>query len=211
MRLLSFLPGILTLLVPAIANAETVITPTESYNRITAMYQYRDLAGDGTNGFELGYIHGFSLSSTTPVFFQTGIKVDMGFDSESTSIQNLNVSASLSTMSFSVPLDISYKLVFGDNNNVAFIPFAGLNLKVNALADITAKASYNGTSESATVSMFDSENGGMKRFQAGWHIGLGFQVNRFYAGADFGTDFIKIMDNGGNATPTLHICDGYTF
>ncbi|MDE5714424.1 MAG: PorT family protein [Muribaculaceae bacterium] len=189
--------------------AQTPIDPNADYNRITLMYQYRDLGGDGTNGFEIGYIHGFALSRNTPLFFQTGLKMDMGFESESASESGLKMSGSLTTMSFNVPLDIAYKLVFGENSNVAFIPFAGFNLKLNALAKLSAKASYNGQHESESISLFDDEIG-MKRFQAGWHIGFGFQINKFYAGADFGTDFIKIADYG-NHTPTFHLGIGYTF
>lgn len=189
--------------------AQTPIDPNADYNRITLMYQYRDLGEDGTNGFEIGYIHGFALSRNTPLFFQTGLKMDMGFESESASESGLKISGSLTTMSFNVPLDIAYKLVFGENSNVAFIPFAGFNLKLNALANLSAKASYNGQHESESISLFDDEIG-MKRFQAGWHIGFGFQINKFYAGADFGTDFIKIADYG-NHTPTFHLGIGYTF
>lgn len=197
-------------LFPLALNAQTAIDPCASYNRVTAMYQYRDLAGTGTNGFELGYVHGFNLSKTTPLFFQTGLKFDMGFKSESESMQGVGVTATLSTMSFSVPLDISYKLVFGDEGNIAFIPFAGINLKVNALADVKATAKSHREKESETISLFD-EGIGMKHFQAGWHIGLGFQINKFYAGADFGTDFIKVADVGGNSTPTFHLGVGFTF
>lgn len=189
--------------------AQTPIDPNADYNRITLMYQYRDLGGDGTNGFEVGYVHGFALSKNTPLFFQTGLKMDMGFESESASESGLKMTGSLTTMSFSVPLDISYKLVFGENSNVAFIPFAGFNLKLNALAELSAKASYNGQHESESISLFDDEIG-MKRFQAGWHIGFGFQINKFYAVADFGTDFIKIADFG-NHTPTFHLGVGYVF
>lgn len=189
--------------------AQTPIDPNADYNRITLMYQYRDLGEDGTNGFEIGYIHGFALSRNTPLFFQTGLKMDMGFESESASESGLKISGSLTTMSFNVPLDIAYKLVFGENSNVAFIPFAGFNLKLNALANLSAKASYNGQHESESISLFDDEIG-MKRFQAGWHIGFGFQINKIYAGADFGTDFIKIADYG-NHTPTFHLGIGYTF
>lgn len=187
--------------------AQTPIEPTGDYNRVSLMYQYRDLSGNGTNGFEVGYIHGFSLSSTIPLFFQTGLKFDMGFDSETVHVSGIKVDGKLKTMSFSIPLDISYKIVFGDNSNVAFIPYAGFNLKYNAMGKITAKASHSGMSASESVSMFDE---GMKHFQAGWHTGVGFQFSRVYVGADFGTDFVKVAD-GGNTTPTFHLGLGFTF
>ena len=187
--------------------AQTAIEPTADYNRVSAMYQYRDFDGNGTNGFEVGYIHGFNLTKSVPLFFQTGLKFDMGFDSESMVVSGVKVDGKLKTMSFSIPLDISYKVVLGDDSNVALIPFAGFNLKLNTMGKVTAKASHNGMSASDSVSLFDE---GMKHFQAGWHTGVGFQFNRLYVGADFGTDFVKIVD-GGNTTPTFHLGLGYMF
>ncbi|MBP3536046.1 MAG: outer membrane beta-barrel protein [Muribaculaceae bacterium] len=188
-------------------SAQTTIDPTADYNRATLMYQHRSFDGTGTNGFELGYIHGFSLSKTVPLFFQTGLKLDMGFSSDDADVSGVKVTGKLKTMSLNVPLDLSYKLVFGESKTAAFVPYAGFNLKLNTMGKMTAKASYSGVSASESTSLFDA---GMKHFQIGWHIGLGLQINKVFVGADFGTDFIKIAD-GGNHTPTFHIGLGYTF
>lgn len=187
--------------------AQTSIEPTADYNRVGVMYQYRDFDGNGTNGFEVGYIHGFNLTKSVPLFFQTGLKLDMGFDSESTTVSGIKVDGKLKTMSLSVPLDISYKIVFGENSSTAFIPFAGFNLKLNTMGKITAKASQGSVSASESISLFDE---GMKHFQVGWYMGFGFQFSRVYVGADFGTDFVKVAD-GGNCTPTFHLGLGYMF
>lgn len=137
--------------------AQTSIEPTADYNRVGVMYQYRDFDGNGTNGFEVGYIHGFNLTKSAPLFFQTGLKLDMGFDSESTMVSGIKVDGKLKTMSLSVPLDISYKIVFGENSNTAFIPFAGFNLKLNTMGKITAKASHSGNSASESISLLTKE------------------------------------------------------
>lgn len=207
MKRILFLMASFVILACQYMAAQTSIEPTADYNRVGVMYQYRDFDGNGTNGFEVGYIHGFNLTKSAPLFFQTGLKLDMGFDSESTMVSGIKVDGKLKTMSLSVPLDISYKIVFGENSNTAFIPFAGFNLKLNTMGKITAKASHSGNSASESISLFDE---GMKHFQAGWHIGFGFQFSKVYVGADFGTDFVKIAD-GGNSTPTFHLGLGYMF
>lgn len=193
-------------------SAQTEIESLAPYNRATVMYQTRSYGGASTNGFELGYIHGFSLSRELPFFFQTGLKMDMGFYSESSSgdVMGLKLNGKITMMSFNVPLDLAYKLVLGESRSAAFIPYIGLNMKLNTLARAKMNVKYGGQKADESVSMFDDEYGGMKHFQFGWHIGGGLQLNRFYIGLEYGSDFVAVAD-GGNHTPTFHVGLGYTF
>lgn len=191
------------------ATAQTTTDASSPYNRATVMFQTRSLGGLTTNGFALGYVHGFNLSQDMPLFFQSGLKMDMGFNSSSASESfagsTLKADVKVTTMSFSVPLDIAYQLQCGEST--IFTPYLGLNVKLNTLAKMSAKASYGGESGKGSVSLFDN---GMKHFQIGWHIGAGVTLSKFYIGAEFGTDFIAIAD-GGNHTPTFSVGVGYTF
>lgn len=194
------------------ASAQSAIEPCADYNRASVMYVNRDYGNFSTNGFELGYVHGFSFTKKVPLFFQTGLKMDMGFwgSSGSDVFDDIKLKGNLdvTTMSFSVPLDIAYKVVLGDSRSVALTPYAGLNAKLNALADVKAKVSAGGQSASETVSLFD--DAGMRRFQLGWHVGVGLSFSRLYVGAQYGTDFISIVEEG-NHTPTFNIGVGFNF
>lgn len=191
------------------SSAQTTADASASYNRATVMFQTRGLGGITTNGFALGYVHGFNLSQDMPLFFQSGLKMDMGFNSSSASESfagsTLKADVKVTTMSFSVPLDIAYQLQCGEST--IFTPYIGLNVKLNTLARMSAKASYGGSSDKGSASLFDN---GMKHFQIGWHIGAGVTLSKVYLGAEFGTDFIAVAD-GGNHTPTFSVGIGYTF
>ena len=70
----------------------------KSYNRVGISYTNTGLYGskgsflDGEeddmflNGFALEYIHGFSLSSSLPMFIETGLKANFGFGSDRKSV-----------------------------------------------------------------------------------------------------------------------------
>ncbi|MCM1483851.1 MAG: outer membrane beta-barrel protein [Muribaculaceae bacterium] len=180
------------------------------YSRVSAMYSNRSYGDFSTDGFEVGYVHGFSLTESAPLFFQTGVKMDMGFKSvsESDIFDGVGVRADvkLTTMSFSVPLDLAFRARLGEGETY-FTPYVGLNAKLNALANAKATAKAGGYEASDSESLFDA---GMRRFQIGWHVGAGLDLNRFYIGLQYGTDFIAVAE-GGNHTPTITVGVGYNF
>ena len=202
---------VLALAALSVAPAISASDASQPYNRVTAMYSNRSYGDLSTNGFEIGYVHGFSLTDKLPLFFQTGVKMDMGFKGYSGSDMWDNdfvkADLNLTTMSFSVPLDLAYNIAIGGVSGVSISPYIGLNAKLNALADVKAKATVGSQSASQTESLFDN---GMRRFQLGWHIGAGLNIDCLYIGLQYGTDSIAVAEDG-NHTPTVSVGVGYNF
>lgn len=192
-----------------------------SYNIIGLSYDYTSLNGKnfefaenksmGLNGFGIEYIHGFSLSSTTPLFLELGAKLNMGFgkatspeDSESfVKVQNLRVN---------IPVSLAYRYSIG--SNMAITPFVGLDFRVNVLNRA------NDGDEYGWYSLFDKDEVGddtWNRFQMGWHLGARFEYEKISLAVSGGTDFIKAFsykEDGYKShvsTGNLAVTLGYRF
>lgn len=136
----------------------------------------------------------------------------------------------LTTMNLAIPVNLAYK--FNINESFSIQPYLGLNFKFNVLAK--AKNSINitdkyddGTVQNAIddlsdkefeeafymkrdVNMFDKDDTGSKdtawkRFQMGWHIGVGFNYKAFNIGVSYGTDFIALCKKTNTSTLTVGV------
>lgn len=156
------------------------------------------------NGFSVNYTHGFNLTKKLPLYFETGVNFSLGVYSKTQKYEGEKYKTSEKLSFISVPLNIAYK--FDVNDKFSVKPFLGLNAKVNVLGKTTV--SYDGEKES--MNWYDKDNDGyFKRFQLGWHIGVGAQYSKIYLGLDYGTDFIKLADEIG--TGTFNFTVGYSF
>lgn len=183
----------------------------EGYNRVGLSYDLESMsASDDTynlNGFGVSYIHGFGVSASHPMFVETGIKMYTGFYGDKImgfyDDDIMNVNMNITKLTFEVPVNFTYKFPFAANK-MAISPYAGLNFKFNTVADL--KMSAGGYSE--TVSMFDKDGMDANVVQLGWHIGANYQYSRFFAGLNFGTDFIRFAEdvNTLNFSITLGYC-----
>ncbi|MCM1370206.1 MAG: porin family protein [Candidatus Amulumruptor caecigallinarius] len=172
----------------------------EDYNRVGLSYEMEMMnqkhgSDVNFNGFGVSYIHGFGLSSSTPIYLETGLKYMAGWGSKN--------DVDYSIMNFNIPVNVAYKFNFSDDT-MSLVPYLGLNFKVNALA----KAKIGGHSQNLFK---DVNEGGIDAnvFQMGWHVGLGYNYKMIYVGAEFGTDFIKFADNVH--TMNLGVTVGYNF
>ena len=78
-------------------------------------------------------------------------------------------------------------------------PYFGLDFRLNLLGKGKYEEEYDGDSDSETINLFDEDDMGKdlvyKRFQAGWHIGVGFDYRALHFGVDYGTDFSEICED----------------
>lgn len=196
-------------------NSKMSSTSTDSfagYDMLTLSYTNSSLDpkyGDeiSMNGFSLGYIHGFSISNTRPMFIETGLKLTGSFHSDSESDDDDEYSVFEQNWSVSVPVNFAWKFTINDKFSVK--PFVGLNLKGNIYGSTKYTETYRGEEEEYKSNWYDKDDMGddgvFRRFQMGWHIGAGLQYSSFYVGINYGTDFVKIHKNISSATFDLSV------
>lgn len=193
----------------------------EPYNRFSISYDnthlgasdklegyFNDEDAMNLNGFGFEYLHGFSLNKRLPLYLEAGLKVQFGFGSVTDSGilygEEFDLIMKMQQISFSVPLNLTYRFHVGDDLYIA--PYFGFNFKLHALSrlkdvfvweddDLQEEwEDINGKEEWASV--FSKKDMGDKdltwnRFQMGWHLGAGITYKSFYFGLQYGTDFIK--------------------
>ena len=164
---------------------------------------FRPSHGDGESftGFSVGYNHATSISSTIPLFVETGVGVQYSYWSSDDDMD-------MSLLSAKVPIQLLYAWQL-PNSSVTLIPHAGLNLRFNILG----KASYEDWEED--INLFDKDDMGSsdatwKRFQIGWQIGVKARFNKgFMIGVSYGTDFSEICKKVKIGTTSITL--GCTF
>lgn len=208
------------------------------YDRISLSYDYWKSSkemfyddADATNGLAIDYIHGFSISKTLPMFIETGLGASFGFwgDTNDESYSDADVKYRFSQISLAVPVNFAYK--FNINNDFSIQPYIGLNFKFNVYANLKTKFDCDDNDlqdeiddmsdkefESAfgvprDMSMFDKDyvgkDGQWKRFQLGWHIGVGVNFKALYVGLSYGTDFMAICKK--HNTSNFKVGVGFNF
>ena len=148
-----------------------------------------DLLGDDLDkigAFEIGYVKAFSISSTMPLFLETGAsllwaKGDL-FDDQ-------GLKLSMDMMSINIPVNLAYK--FDIKEGMSFVPYAGLFLRYNLSGETEASQYGN----KVTSDMFDEDEGDGDRIQYGLQIGARLDFNKFNVGVSYGFDINEIMDD----------------
>lgn len=188
---------------------------TAPYNRVGVSYNNTHFGFDESedsfslNGIGIDYIHGFSLSSTTPLFLETGGKLNFGFHSDSEDDDEWEYKTTTTMITLGVPLNLVYKFRISDDFSIQ--PYAGLNFKLHFLGKEKYTVTYEGEEESESYNLFDKDDWDptFNRFQMGWHIGSGFQYKMVYFGLSWGTDFIKAQKYVNSSDFTVSL--GYSF
>ena len=157
-------------------------TNSNNYSRYAVGYNsvsFSDDIDESLTGFSLEWNKGISVSTTLPLFVETGIGASYSWTSKD------DVDYRFATIQ--VPLNLVYKYEVTDGVKIA--PYAGLYFRGNLFAEIEEDGDTNNLFD-------DMEDGGWeaKRFSYGFQIGVGVEFNKLYLGINYGTDLNKFID-----------------
>jgi len=186
----------------------------ENYQRIQVGYDALFEKGGSMHGAAAGYTYGLNLSSDRPLYLEFGGRLNFGSGNK------------ITIMSISVPVNIAYK--FNVTDGIAITPYTGINFRINLLATNDGHSMFGSDSDdpegrSLSRSNDDPDDGdwdedwddyydmSARRFQMGWQIGAGVNFGKWYAGLEYGLDFIKFQKSANNTASRLNVSVGYTF
>lgn len=167
-----------------------------SYDRTFVNQDWEGSEDPDMNGFNIGYVHSFSIAKKLPFFFETGLGLGFARYSDSHSYDGESLDEKLTTLGLTVPLNVVYKINI--NDKLALKPYTGFYLRVNLMAKNKWEYSDEDGSVDETYNLFDEDevgkDGKWNRCQFGWQIGATLDINRFNVGIGYALDFNEIAD-----------------
>lgn len=182
----------------------------ENYQRIQVGYDALLQKGSSAHGVAAGYTYGLNLSSDLPLYLEFGGRL------------NFNTANKTNIMAISVPVNVAYK--FNVTDGIAITPYTGINFRINLLATNDGHSMFGSDSDDPEGRSLSRSNDdpddedwddyydmSARRFQMGWQIGAGVNFGKWYAGLEYGLDFIKFQKSANNTASRLNVSVGYTF
>lgn len=194
---------------------------TDGYNRIYVGYNgvkgkidWPGIDDMKYPGFSIGYLRGIGLTDKVPLYLEVGGEID--FNRYKTDLYDdydePTYDYKETIFALKIPVSLAYRLNINDNFSIT--PRFGFDFRLN----LTGKAKLEAEGESLDWGLFDDAEmleyhnfaeKGYNRFQAGWHIGVGFDYKAIHVGVDYGTSFNEIYDKVKLATTSVSV--GWNF
>lgn len=178
---------------------------TDGYNRIYVSYLPSKLKfNDGDEdlklkgSFEAGYLRGIGLTSNVPLYLEVGGALQYRSYSE----EDYGYETKFNMLSLNIPVALTYRINVTDDFAVS--PNFGFDFRVNVMGK--EKVTEDGDELYDTDLFSDAD---WKRFQAGWHIGVGLDYRALHFGVQYGTDFNEIAEELKIATTSVTL--GFNF
>lgn len=178
---------------------------TDGYNRIYVSYLPSKLKVSDSDGnikmkgsFEAGYLRGIGLTSNVPLYLEVGGALQYRSYSE----EDYGYETKFNMLSLNIPVALTYRINVTDDFAVS--PNFGFDFRVNVMGK--EKVTEDGDELYDTDLFSDAD---WKRFQAGWHIGVGLDYRALHFGVQYGTDFNEIAEELKIATTSVTL--GFNF
>lgn len=159
----------------------------KNYNRLNISYNSLDFGGDDSmSGVSLSWTKGISISSSAPLFIETGLGATYGWYSKD------DVSEKFAALT--IPVNLVYKWNI-PNTEMSLAPYVGVYFRGNLYGNTEVDSDY----EDWEYDWFDSDEGDGNRFNFGWNIGVGLEYNKLYVGVSYGTDLNEMIEDADKA------------
>ena len=202
-----------------------------SYNPVNVTFDTKGADDVEMKGLSLGYVKGFNISKSTPLYVETGLRLNYAWHSDKKTEGDEEDDYSYTNetkttfVGLTLPINLAYRFAL-PNSEVTITPFVGVTIKGNLIANTeqTYTETYDGESESAKreTNWFDDEykegddydeekeyGYGAKRLQFGWNIGAGVNYKSYYLGFSYGSDLSELYKKA--KTNNWAISVGYSF
>ena len=184
---------------------------TDGWSRIYVSYlpskmklDYDDADDMKFKGFQVGWLKGFGLTQRLPLYMEAGAAIQYRSYKDEESDSYYDFSQKCNLLSLNIPVNLLYRFNIKDDFSIS--PYFGLDFRINLLGKIKYEETYDGDTDSWDVNLFDDDdmdNEAWKRFQAGWHIGVGFDYRIIHIAVEYGTDFNEIAEKSKFATTAI--------
>ena len=171
------------------------------YNRLTFSYNSISFGVDDAitggvrdisawSGISLDWIKGISVSSSMPLYIETGVGMTYGWYSDNFYSENAerDVEITGNYLGMKVPVNVTYKIDCGDSG-IKIAPFAGVYFRGNFICTATSAVDRG---EENDFDAFD--NADASRFNVGMNFGAGMEYKKLYLGLSYSKDFNKFID-----------------
>ncbi len=188
-------------------------------SRATISYDVSKLSGGdraiNIMGSSVGYSTSFCISQKSSLDIELGAKLSYGFYGLSMTYVDTYTETTKNTltmMSLSLPINISYTLPI--NDKIELIPYAGLSIKANVLAlatDTYVNHSYTTDNYEYSYNMLSDVDTteSWSIAQLGAQVGIGMNISRIYVGLCYYQDLTELSD--GYKFNTLSVNVGLNF
>lgn len=184
---------------------------TNGWSRIYVSYlpskmklDYDDADDMKFKGFQVGWLKGFGLTQRLPLYMEAGAAIQYRSYKDEESDSYYDFSQKCNLLSLNIPVNLLYRFNIKDDFSIS--PYFGLDFRINLLGKNKYEETYDGDTDSWDVNLFDDDdmdNEAWKRFQAGWHIGVGFDYRIIHIAVEYGTDFNEIAEKSKFATTAI--------
>lgn len=199
------------------ANAQIVSSSSRSittevgefpnYNRVHISYAPMSFSGDygkywdTASGFAFGWLGGWSVSKTMPLYVEGGLNLKYNHSSE----EYDGVKVSDTFLSANVPVNVSYKYSIPGVDGLSLAPYVGLHLTGNIIGEEKYESSYDDEKGSFFSEDDMGKDNTANRLQFGWQIGVGVNYKALYVGVGYSSEFTEYLKkvNTGGLTLTL--------
>lgn len=160
------------------ANAQTQSGVNSDYNQISLSFMSTTLNVDGystqaSEGAAMEYKHGFSISSTIPLYVEAGAQLSF-FPGK---VDDDVLDGKLNLFRINVPVSVAYKFTLPKNNSFWIKPYAGLDFIGNCMYKEDA---------------WHWDKDYTKAIQGGWHIGVNVGYQSINLGVKYARDFTDL-------------------
>ena len=184
---------------------------TNGWSRIYVSYlpskmklDYDDADDFKFKGFQVGWLKGFGLTQRLPLYMEAGAAIQYRSYKDEESDSYYDFSQKCNLLSLNIPVNLLYR--FNITDDISISPYFGLDFRINLLGKNKYEETYDGDTDSWDGNLFDDDdmdNEAWKRFQAGWHIGVGLDYRIIHIAVEYGTDFNEIAEKSKFATTAI--------